>query len=398
VERSKGLTAFHTYNVFTKRKNLCAGGKMKASEACKSILLFQGLKEEDLVPYEEDLKKRKFKVGDLIITEHDNANSLFYIMQGKVTIKKSLKSMESPFAELTTLQEGEVFGEMGIISDAPRSATVEVLEDVEVLDINKEAFVRLSYKHPVVMINLMQTLSTRLRDTNERFVELLDEMLRKNRLMTIGMAVSRVIHDIKTPLTVIILTAQLIENLYPDSDKFSQSIVKQSRLIDQMVREILDFARGVEVTPVIQKVDLNSFFEELQKCHETAMKGRDIDLVFEHKITEPVYFDENKIRRVMENLIKNASEAMIEPGEIRVTATKSSGWLQISVIDNGPGVPMSIRDSIFQPFVTEEKQRGTGLGLPICHKIVMEHKGRMEYFPVEPHGSRFDVRLPQTVK
>ncbi|MCB5234434.1 MAG: cyclic nucleotide-binding domain-containing protein [Candidatus Cloacimonetes bacterium] len=371
---------------------------MKASEACKSILLFQGLKEEDLVPYEEDLKKRKFKVGDLIITEHDNANSLFYIMQGKVTIKKSLKSMESPFAELTTLQEGEVFGEMGIISDAPRSATVEVLEDVEVLDINKEAFVRLSYKHPVVMINLMQTLSTRLRDTNERFVELLDEMLRKNRLMTIGMAVSRVIHDIKTPLTVIILTAQLIENLYPDSDKFSQSIVKQSRLIDQMVREILDFARGVEVTPVIQKVDLNSFFEELQKCHETAMKGRDIDLVFEHKITEPVYFDENKIRRVMENLIKNASEAMIEPGEIRVTATKSSGWLQISVIDNGPGVPMSIRDSIFQPFVTEEKQRGTGLGLPICHKIVMEHKGRMEYFPVEPHGSRFDVRLPQTVK
>lgn len=371
---------------------------MKASEACKSILLFQGLKEEDLVPYEEDLKKHSFKAGDLIITEHDNADSLFYIMKGKVSIKKSLKSMESPFAELTTLQEGEVFGEMGIISDAPRSATVEVLEDVEVLDINKEAFVRLSYKHPVVMINLMQTLSTRLRDTNERFVELLDEMLRKNRLMTIGMAVSRVIHDIKTPLTVIILTAQLIENLYPDSDKFSQSIVKQSRLIDQMVREILDFARGVEVTPVIQKVDINSFFEELQKCHETAMKGRDIDLVFEHKITEPVYFDENKIRRVMENLIKNASEAMIEPGEIRVTATKSSGWLQISVIDDGPGVPVSIRDSIFQPFVTEEKQRGTGLGLPICHKIVMEHKGRMEYFPVEPHGSRFDVRLPQTVK
>lgn len=371
---------------------------MKAAEACKSILLFQGLKEEDLLPYEGDLTKRTYKESDMIIEENDSADSIYYIMKGEVRITKSLKSMESPYAELSTLRQGEVFGEMGIISDAPRSASVEALGDVEVLDINKHAFVKLSYKHPVVMLNLMRTLSTRLRDTNERFVDLLDEMLRKNRLTTIGMAVSRVIHDIKTPLTVIILTAQLIENLYPDSDKFSQSIIKQSRLIDQMVREILDFARGVEVTPVIQKVDINNFFEELQKNHEVAVKGRDIDLIFEHKINEAVYFDENKIRRVMENLIKNASEAMVDAGEIRVTATKSSGWLQISVIDNGPGVPEHIRDSIFQPFVTEEKQRGTGLGLPICHKIVMEHKGRMEYFPVEPTGSRFDVRLPQTVK
>lgn len=371
---------------------------MKASEACKSIMLFQGLKEENLLPYEDALVKRTYKEGDFIISENDNADSIYYIMRGKVRIKKSLKSMESPYAELSMLIQGEVFGEMGIISDAPRSATVEAVGDVEVLDIDKHAFARLAYEHPVVMLNLMRTLSTRLRDTNERFVDLLDEMLRKNRLTTIGMAVSRVIHDIKTPLTVIILTAQLIENIYPDSDKFSQSIIKQSRLIDQMVREILDFARGVEVTPVIQKVDINVFFDELKKNHEVAMKGRDIQLIFDHKINESVYFDENKIRRVMENLIKNAGEAMTDAGEIRVQATLNAGWLQISVVDNGPGVPLHIRDTIFQPFVTEEKQRGTGLGLPICHKIVMEHKGRMEYFPVEPHGSRFDVRLPQNVK
>ena len=83
---------------------------------------------------------------------------------------------------------------------------------------------------------------------------------------------------------------------------------------------------------------------------------------------------------------------------VQTCALPISGWLQISIIDSGPGVPQKIRDDLFQPFVSDGKTHGTGLGLAICKKLVQEHRGRLEYIPVEPHGSRFDIMIPQSAK
>ncbi len=368
------------------------------TEVRKPQNMFTGLSEEDIRKFGPDLETIRFNKGSRIITENDASESVFYICKGKVDIRKELNNLETSHAQLSVLQSGEFFGEMGIMAEEPRSASVVALEDVELLMIPKAVFIEIASSHPTVMFNLIRTLSFRLRDTNERFVSLMDEMISKNRLMAIGMAASKIIHDIKTPLTVIVLTAQLIENLFPDSGEFSQSIVKQTRLIDQLVREILDFARGVESTPLIRKVNLGNFFDELKEVNDTTLKGRDISFVVDNKVTDDVYFDEPKIRRVLMNLIKNSSEAMTTEGEIKLSASISSGWLQISLIDDGPGVPMRIRDNVFEPFVSEGKSYGTGLGLPICRKLVHEHRGRLEYIPRESGGSRFDIRLPQTIK
>lgn len=367
-------------------------------EDCKPISIFQGLTEEEVSSFAKDLPRLKFKAGQSIITENESSTDLFFICKGQVEIMKSLHSPDLPCAQLTILEAGEFFGEMGVINDEPRCATVRAVSDVELLMIPRDVFVEISFTHPMVIFNLMRTLSDRLRETNQRFVELMDEMMTKNRLMAIGMAASKIIHDIKTPLTVIVLTAQLIENLFPTSAEFSQSIVKQTRLVDQMVREILEFARGVETTPLIQKVHLDKFFEEIRSLHESTFTSRKITFVVENKVQDYVHFDEGKIRRVLMNLIKNAAEAINIEGEIKIAASMSAGWLQISVIDNGPGVPLKIRDELFQPFVTDGRVNGTGLGLPICKKLVSEHKGRLEYIPIEQGGSRFDIRIPQTMK
>lgn len=216
--------------------------------------------------------------------------------------------------------------------------------------------------------------------------------------MAIGLAASKIIHDIKTPLTVIVLTAQLIENIFPGSNEFTDSIVKQTKLVDQLVREVLDFAKGNETPPLIQMIDMDVFLKDIQNVYVSALKGRNINFVVDNRIRDFVYFDESKIRRVLINLIKNASEAIPTDGEVKLSASLSSGWLQISVIDNGPGISPHIREDLFQPFITEGKQHGTGLGLAICKKLVQEHRGRLEYIPVEPHGSRFDIRIPQNMK
>jgi len=118
----------------------------------------------------------------------------------------------------------------------------------------------------------------------------------------------------------------------------------------------------------------------------------------ENKCLGRVVFDESKIRRVIINLVKNSSEALQEKGEIKITANMASSWLQISVEDSGPGVPESIVENLFMPFVSQGKPNGTGLGLAICQKLVDEHNGRLEYKPRKPQGSRFDIRLPQNLK
>ena len=356
---------------------------------------FGGLTEDVVENFTRSLNRIRIPKDEAIIAEHTRGENLFLICRGKIEISKVLDSSDTTCARLSVLEPGDFFGEMSIIDNEPRSANAIALEDVELLVIDKDSFTNLVFSHPVVMFNLIRTMSHRLRDTNTRFIELMNEMISKNRLMAIGMAASKIIHDIKTPLTVIVLTAQILENLFPNSGEFTESIIKQTKMVDQMVREILDFAKGQESPPVIQKVDLENMLQDLKETYGHTLRSRNIELRFNNQVREAVHFDENKIRRVMLNLLKNASEAITDEGIIQINTTLQSGWLQIRIVDDGPGIPEHIRKRLFEPFVTEGKAHGTGLGLAICRKIVNEHRGRLEYQPNQPKGTRFDIRIPQ---
>ena len=360
--------------------------------------LFSGLTEETVESITLSLQRIKIPSGEAVVDENSAGDSLYYLCKGKVEISKSLKDEDTPFAQLSILEPGDCFGEMSIINDAPRSASVVALQDVELLVIPRTRFLDITFAHPIVMYNLIRTISGRLRNTNDRFIDVMNQMISKNRLEAIGLAASKIIHDLKTPLTVIVLTAQLLENLYPNSSEFTDSIIKQTKTIDQLVREILDFAKGNESELMVQKVDMDAFFKEIKTSYGTALQGRRIDFMIENNVREYVHFDETKIKRVILNLIKNSSEAIPETGTIKVITNLASNWLQISVIDDGCGIPEKLRDELFKPFISHGKPHGTGLGLAICKKLVQEHKGRLEYMPVQPHGSRFVIRIPQLAK
>ncbi len=371
---------------------------MEQVEQVTGTGLFFGLDQDAIEKFTHDLQRIQIRKGEQIISEHTEGQNLFYICKGKVEINKGLNNIETPFAQLSTLEIGDCFGEMSIINDAPRSATVIALEDVELMLIPKEVFLNITFTHPIVMYNLIGMISGRLRNTNDKFIDLMNQMISKNRLEAIGLAASKIIHDLKTPLTVIVLTAQLLENLYPNSSELTESIIKQTKQIDQLVREILDFAKGTESEPMIQKIDLDAFFAEVKNTYGNSLQGRRIVFTVENNVREFVHFDETKIKRVLLNLLKNASEAIEDEGSIKIITNYAANWLQISVIDDGPGISAKIRDDIFKPFISEGKPHGTGLGLAICKKLVQEHRGRLEYIPVKPHGCRFDIRIPQTAK
>jgi signal transduction histidine kinase/putative methionine-R-sulfoxide reductase with GAF domain len=221
---------------------------------------------------------------------------------------------------------------------------------------------------------------------------------REERLTTIGRLLSSVIHDLKTPLTVISGYVQLMQGSDdPEQrERHAELILRQFDLIGAMQREVLEFARG-EKSVLIRKVYLQKFFEDVREQLEGELARRGIELVMDVQERGTARFDEGKMLRVVHNLARNASEAMGTKGGkfvIKVTRDKGDGSLVVSFSDTGPGIPKEIEHRLFQSFVTSGKKGGTGLGLAIVKKIAEEHGGTITV-QSSSRGATFKLRIPQ---
>lgn len=225
-----------------------------------------------------------------------------------------------------------------------------------------------------------------------------DAREREERLSTIGRLLSGVIHDLKTPLTVISGYVQLMQeaNDRGTRDRHATLILKQFEHIGTMQREVLEFARG-ERNVLVRKVYLDKFFSDARVSLEHELLQRGVELTVEITDKGTARFDEGKILRIVHNLARNAAEAMAPKGGkfvIRVTRDKPSGDIVVTFADTGPGIPREIEHRVFQSFVTAGKKGGTGLGLAIVKKIAEEHSGSIAAAST-PKGATFTLRLPQ---
>ncbi len=221
---------------------------------------------------------------------------------------------------------------------------------------------------------------------------------REERLTTIGRLLSSVVHDLKTPLTVIGGYVQLMKasSSVAERGKFAKLILKQFEHIGTMQREVLEFARG-ERTILSRRVYLQKFFEDVRQQLEGDLRRRGVELVLDVQERGTARFDEGKMLRVVHNLARNAAEAMGERGgkfAIKVTRDKENSALVVSFSDTGPGIPREIEHRLFQSFVTSAKKGGTGLGLAIVKKIAAEHGGSISARS-SSRGATFTLRIPQ---
>lgn len=219
---------------------------------------------------------------------------------------------------------------------------------------------------------------------------------RAERLTTIGRLLSSVIHDLKTPMTVISGYTQLM--VAADDPKvrsdYSEFILKQFQLIQQMQREVLEFARG-ERTILIRRVYLQSFMRSFEQSLVPELEGSPVTLRVELDDRGVARFDEGKVTRALHNLVRNAIEAMGERGgKLTIRVRREAQNVIFSVSDTGPGIPKAIRSKLFQSFVTAGKKGGTGLGLAIVKKIVDEHSGQLEV-RTSSRGTTFSFSIPQ---
>lgn len=225
---------------------------------------------------------------------------------------------------------------------------------------------------------------------------------REERLTTIGRLLSGVIHDLKTPLTVISGYVQMMQSADKRAlrEEYAELALKQFEHIGAMQRDILEFARG-ERNTLIRKVYLSKFFGDVKEQLQTELARMGVELVIDLRDKGTARFDEGKILRVVHNLARNAAEAMADKGgkfTIRVSRTKATKRADETLIivfsDNGPGIPKEIEPRLFQSFVTSGKKGGTGLGLAITKRIAEEHGGSIAV-KSSSKGVTFTLRLPQ---
>jgi len=219
---------------------------------------------------------------------------------------------------------------------------------------------------------------------------------RSERLTTIGRLLSQVIHDFKTPMTVISGYVQLMQDADDRAARaeHTEQILKQFDLLTAMQREVLEFARG-ETNILLRRVYLSRFFAELTRGLERELDGKSIKLVTDIDTKVVARFDEARVARAIHNLARNAVEAMGEGGgRLGISAGMEGDELVIRVSDTGPGIPDEVKDRLFQSFVTSGKRGGTGLGLAIVKKILDEHGGSVRV-ESSSRGATFELRLPQ---
>jgi signal transduction histidine kinase len=222
------------------------------------------------------------------------------------------------------------------------------------------------------------------------------ERERSERLTTIGRLLSGVMHDMRTPLTVISGYVQLMTTAADATQRAEHGklILKQFDLISAMQREVLEFARG-ERSILVRKVYLTKFFDDIEKQLLREIEGTNVTLEVKLEDRGTARFDESKMTRILHNLARNAVEAMgSRGGKLGVRVAREGADLVVAVSDTGKGIPKEIEDKLFQSFVTSGKRGGTGLGLAIVKKVVDEHGGSIQV-ESSPQGATFVVRLPQ---
>jgi signal transduction histidine kinase len=220
---------------------------------------------------------------------------------------------------------------------------------------------------------------------------------REERLSTIGQLLSGVLHDLKTPITVISNAVQLLVTERDEAKRqtLADRVVRQVGMINSMIRETLAFAKG-ETTLWVRKVYLHKYFGDLEEQLAQEFRGRNLTVKLDLRDRGVAHFDQHKLQRAIYNLARNAVEALSgKPGTLTLAVDRrpSDHALVVSISDDGPGISEEIRGRLFESFATYGKTGGTGLGLAIVRKIVQDHGGSVDV-ESQPGCTTFTIVLP----
>ncbi len=223
------------------------------------------------------------------------------------------------------------------------------------------------------------------------------QLLETERLATIGRMASSISHDMRHQLTAIMANSEFLceRNLDAEqAEEFYQEIRAAVGQMADLIDSLLEFSR----TRGALSLSFASVEEILQKAIRSVQRhpsAYGVQITLDCEGISDGWFDPKKLERVFYNLLVNSCQAT-EPGsgEVDVHLRAATDGLEVTVRDNGKGVPERIRDKIFDPFVSYGKENGTGLGLTIVQKILEDHGGKIVLANSSESGTTFKITIP----
>ncbi|MBI3891983.1 MAG: GAF domain-containing sensor histidine kinase [Candidatus Wallbacteria bacterium] len=241
----------------------------------------------------------------------------------------------------------------------------------------------------------LEFIAGQVQATLQRQV-LLEESRKAQRLASVGNTASRIVHDLKNPMTVLRGMLQIFQETELPPEQLAKYASVGIREIDrsvEMMQEILDFGRG-NTNFTFSHLELALLADEIVPLLERECRQKRLELTIDFPAGLAVWADPPRMKRVVFNLARNAVEALPSEGRLTLVARPQELGVLIRVADNGPGIPPEIRSRLFEAFATHGKTHGTGLGLAICKSLVEGHKGKIWVDWDHSPGTCFSLWLP----
>lgn len=214
-------------------------------------------------------------------------------------------------------------------------------------------------------------------------------------------------HELKTPLTPILIQAQMLEEgdfgkLSGEQKKSVEMIVRNMRELNQLIGDVLDVSviqtSNLKIFP--ERADMKVLIKQVVEKMESSAKEKNISIKLDLSTLHPFVFDVRRIGQVLTNLLSNAIKFTPENGHVIIKTEEDSGRVMVKVKDDGVGISEEDKGKLFKAFSQvvasyKLKQKGTGLGLAICKGIIDAHKGKIGVESQIGKGSMFYFVLPK---
>lgn len=349
-------------------------------------------------------------VKGIVLTHEGEIESKFYILlDGRVSVTKTINNIEQ--RHLKELEAGDFFGEMALIHNAPRAATVTAIEPVTVLEIDRDDFDRVLRHSSSVAMAMVREISNRLRENDEMAIEdlrmraselaeayqrLAEQELARREFLT------NVAHELRNPLMAAGGFLQLIQKGLITPEKMPGVIDMVARNIGQittLVNDILFLQEMDLILPKFQPVNMGELAGEVVEAyHEKAAAN----LVTLHLQVSPglpaTSGDPKTLERALAALVDNAIKFSPDGGQVTVSVREGDSAIIVDVVDNGIGVEKERLPRIFDRFYHLEQSgdnlfEGIGLGLAITQQVIKQHNGRLTVESEPGKGSTFSIHL-----
>lgn len=330
--------------------------------------------------------------GEIIFRDSSYPDALYIVLEGSVVFTKPKR--DGSVQEISSCSEGSFFGEVGVFTGELRALEARA-KTACIVGRVPEKTVKKIIEDAEPVKRILESVIHHLKSTTSHYV---DEVMRTEKKALVGTMVSSILHDFKNPFSIISLGAHIISQRYGDDPKTTQicsNIESQIRRMVEMANDLAAFGRGEEQIDA-ETVSLEKLFDYFKDLNSPFFNDESVNVEM-HPNGIELEGDSGKLIRVLQNLITNAIEAIHQTtrkGHIVVIAKEAGEIVDITVQDNGPGIPQEIQSKFFEPFVTFGKADGTGLGSAIVKSIIEAHGGSVD-FSSSSGGTLFTMRIPK---